>query len=133
MKFLIKCYLIFILAVPYGLIKLTSIYNIKTPLSLVNYDYLDYHLSYLLFPFILLVIPKSKKAFHLSKRNILLFITISLFVIRNIYLIYFNDLKYLFYPDLIFSLLLGLIIYKTLIKIYLRNILFMELLYIKYF
>jgi hypothetical protein len=112
-KFFIKYYLLFILIIPYGIIKVSSLYNIKTPFSLVNYDYLDYHMSLFLLPFALIIFPKSKEIFQIKKKKLMFYLFISLIFIRNIYLIYFDNLKYLFSLDLFLSLLFGVLIYKT--------------------
>ena len=113
MKIFFKYYLLFILIIPYGIIKISSIYNIETPFSLVNYDYLDYHLSLFLLPFVLIIIPKSKEVFRTKKKYLIFYLILSLILIKNIYLIFFNNLKYLFSLDLFFSLLFGVMIYKT--------------------
>lgn len=112
MKIFFKYYLLFILIIPYGLIKITSIYNITTP-PVIDYDYLDYNLSLLLLPFFLIFLQKSKNILNWNKQNLLIYSLVIIVILRNIYLMFSSDLELLFTYELVFSLFLGLLLWKT--------------------
>jgi hypothetical protein len=112
MKIFFKYYLLFILIIPYGLIKITSIYNITTP-PVIDYDYLDYNLSLLLLPFFLIFLQKSKNILNWDKKNLLIYSLVIIVILRNIYLMFSSDLELLFTYELVFSLFLGLLLWKT--------------------
>ena len=103
----------FILIIPYGLIKITSIYNITTP-PVIDYDYLDYNLSLLLLPFFLIFFSqKSKNILEWNKQNLLIYSLVILVILRNIYLMFSSDLELPFTYELVFSLFLGSLLWKT--------------------
>ena len=113
MKIFFKYYLMFILIIPYGLIKITSIYNITTP-PVIDYDYLDYNLSLLLLPFFLIFFSqKSKNILEWNKQNLLIYSLVILVILRNIYLMFSSDLELPFTYELVFSLFLGSLLWKT--------------------
>ena len=93
MKIFFKYYLLFILIIPYGLIKITSIYNITTP-PVIDYDYLDYNLSLLLLPFFLIFLQKSKNILNWNKQNLLIYSLVIIVILRNIYLMFSSDLEF---------------------------------------
>ena len=65
MKIFFKYYLLFILIIPYGLIKITSIYNITTP-PVIDYDYLDYKFIIITIAFLFNFFTKIKKYIKLE-------------------------------------------------------------------
>tara|TARA_B110000503_G_scaffold12539_1_gene17064 strand:+ start:7432 stop:8559 length:1128 start_codon:yes stop_codon:yes gene_type:complete len=112
MNILYKYYLYFILIIPFGLIKASSIYNITTP-SFIAYDYLDYHLSLLLLPFALIFFRKREGGLNVTWSNMLMYVALLFLVLRNIYIINFGDLELVFAFDLILPMLFGFALYRT--------------------
>lgn len=112
MKIFFKYYLLFILIIPYGLIKITSIYNITTP-TVIDYDYLNYNLSLLLLPFFLIFLQKSKNILNWNKQNLLIYSLVIIVILRNVYLMFSSDLELPFSYELVLSLFLGSLLWKT--------------------
>ena len=64
-------------------------------------------------PFFLIFLQKSKNILNWNKQNLLIYSLVIIVILRNIYLMFSSDLELLFTYELVFSLFLGLLLWKT--------------------
>ena len=115
MRKFIYIYICLLLSVPYGLIKLTSLYNITTPVE-IEYEYLDYNFSFLLLP---LLVP-----FFLinnnNNNNKTFLLLLLLLLCRNLWIVNFGTKFFKFTYEMILPLLFGYVIceiFKYIVKV----------------
>ena len=113
MRKFIYIYICLLLSVPYGLIKLTSLYNITTPVE-IEYEYLDYNFSFLLLP---LLVP----FFLINNNNNKTFLLLLLLLLcRNLWIVNFGTKFFKFTYEMILPLLFGYVIceiFKYIVKV----------------